>query len=154
MKKNTLIIVIVLAILALGAWYYFSQHPATQVPNENESPVTDDTSALPAGGMETGEIPSDTSAGVKEFTIASDHFSFIPNAITVKKGDHVKITFANSVGTHDLKIDEFNVGTPLLGSGEKATIEFVADKTGSFQYYCSVGNHRAMGMWGTLTVSE
>jgi plastocyanin len=28
----------------------------------------------------------------------------------------------------------------------------VADKNGSYEYYCSVGNHRASGMVGVITV--
>jgi plastocyanin len=31
-------------------------------------------------------------------------------------------------------------------------IEFVANKKGKFEYYCSVGEHRAMGMKGNLVV--
>jgi uncharacterized cupredoxin-like copper-binding protein len=31
-------------------------------------------------------------------------------------------------------------------------VQFVADKTGTFEFYCSVGNHRQMGMVGTLVV--
>ena len=33
-------------------------------------------------------------------------------------------------------------------------LEFTADKAGSFEYYCSVGEHKAMGMVGTLKVEE
>ena len=72
--------------------------------------------------------------------------------MTVKKGDRVRITFKNSGGTHDFIIDEFNVATKRLNGGEQDAVEFTADKTGSFEYYCSVGSHRAMGMKGTLVV--
>jgi plastocyanin len=70
----------------------------------------------------------------------------------VKKGDKVKITFQNSVGNHDFVLDAFNIKTAVLGSGKSETVEFTADKTGQFEYYCSVGNHRQMGMTGTLVV--
>ena len=72
--------------------------------------------------------------------------------MSVNKGDTVKITVKNVNGTHDFKIDEFNVSTRTLNTGETQTITFVADKAGTFEYYCSVGNHRAMGMVGTLIV--
>ena len=74
--------------------------------------------------------------------------------MTVKRGDTVSITLKNAGGTHDLKIDEFDEETERLSAGEEETITFVADRAGSFEYYCSVGNHRAMGMKGTLTVTE
>jgi plastocyanin len=72
--------------------------------------------------------------------------------MSVKKGDTVKITFKNTGGFHDLKIDEFKVATKQLQGGASEVVTFVADKAGTFEYYCSVGNHRAMGMKGTLTV--
>lgn len=32
------------------------------------------------------------------------------------------------------------------------SVTFVADTLGTFEYYCSVGNHRAQGMVGNLVV--
>lgn len=160
MKNKMGIIFIVAFLLAIGAWYYFSQKSSTTTLKTPETQVTGDTPSLPAGGMETGEVSTSditvgvTAGSVKEFTIASDHFSFVPNSMQVKKGDRVKITFSNPLGTHDLKVDEFNVATPKLSAGQSAVVEFIADKAGAFEYYCSVGNHRASGMWGTLVVVE
>ena len=79
-------------------------------------------------------------------------FWFDPKNITVQKGDTVKIIFTNTEGTHDLVIDEFNVATKKTNAGESDTVQFVADKMGTFEYYCSVGNHRQMGMVGKLIV--
>lgn len=90
--------------------------------------------------------------GAKEFTISGSNYSFSPAEMKVKKGDTVRITFKNSGGFHDLKIDEFNIATAQLQSGEEQIVQFVADKTGTFEYYCSVGQHRAMGMKGNLIV--
>ncbi len=88
----------------------------------------------------------------KSFTVTGSNFSFDPKTITVKKGDTVKITFKNADGMHDFKIDEFNVATKQIQGGEEETVTFTADKVGAFEYYCSVGKHRQMGMKGTLTV--
>ena len=79
-------------------------------------------------------------------------FYFDPDQITVNKGDTVKIVFTNEGGTHDWVIDEFDARTPILKTGEQAEIEFVVDQSGSFEYYCSVGDHRERGMVGTLVV--
>lgn len=89
---------------------------------------------------------------VKEFTVTGSPFKDVPNKISVKKGDTVKITFKNSLGTHDFVIDEFNVRTKILPAGGEETVQFVASKTGTYNYYCSVDSHRAQGMEGTLTV--
>jgi cytochrome c oxidase subunit 2 len=72
--------------------------------------------------------------------------------IKVKKGDKVKITFQNSEGFHDWVVSEFGAATKQTKAPTTEVIEFVADKTGNFEYYCSVGKHREMGMKGTLVV--
>ena len=113
-----------------------------------ETPIAPIQTQLPATSTET----STPTVNVKEFTVDGKNFSFAPSALTVKKGDTVRIVFKNVGGFHDLKIDEFNVATKQIGDGQTDTIEFVADKTGSFEYYCSVGSHRAMGMKGALIV--
>ena len=94
-----------------------------------------------------------TKGETKSFTVETANFSFSLKEIKVKKGDTVKIKLVNKEGFHDLNIDEFGVATPKLnGEGQTADIEFVAGKTGIFEYYCSVGQHRAMGMVGKLIV--
>jgi plastocyanin len=101
-------------------------------------------------GGETDE--SAMTPEVKEFNVSGKNFSFEPALITVKKGDTVKITFDNTAGFHDFKIDEFSVATTQASSPDSQTVEFIAGKTGDFEYYCSVGNHRAQGMVGVLRV--
>lgn len=103
--------------------------------------------------MEEETVPSGVMAP-KEFVVNGSNFSFDVKTITVKKGDTVRIVFKNQDGFHDFVIDDFNVATKQIQAGQEETVEFVADKGGIFEYYCSVGNHRAMGMVGTLTVEE
>ena len=64
----------------------------------------------------------------------------------------MRIVFKNNKGTHDWVIDEFNARTKTIQSDQTDTIEFIADKLGTFEYYCSVSNHRQMGMVGQLIV--
>lgn len=104
----------------------------------------------------TGESmdTTSTSTDVKVLEVEAGFPYYKPNLITVKKGDTVRIIMNSVDMTHDLVIDELNVRTPIKKAGESATVEFVADKAGSFEYYCSVGQHRANGMFGTLVVQE
>ncbi len=88
----------------------------------------------------------------KVFVVTGKNYSFTPATITVNKGDKVKITFKNTSGFHDFKIDEFGVAAKKTQSPTEEVLEFTADKAGSFEYYCSVGSHRSMGMKGTLKV--
>lgn len=123
--------------------------------------MIDDMGQMPSNSKATSPAtttkPTTTGAAtsastVKEFAITATNYSFTPNIITVKKGDTVKITLANSGGFHDFKIDEFNVATKRVSSGATDSVTFVANKSGSYEFYCSVGTHRAMGMKGTLVV--
>lgn len=118
------------------------------------SSSTPDTTGLTASSTATSTAAStgSTSSTTKEFTVEGGNFYFTPKTLTVNKGDTVTITFKNSGGIHDFKIDEFNVATARINGGQSATVIFVADKSGTFEYYCSVGTHRQMGMVGTLTV--
>src|SRR3989338_8247227 len=72
--------------------------------------------------------------------------------IRVKEGDKVKINFKSSEGYHDWMVDEFNASTERVNPGESASVEFVANKKGVFEYYCSVGRHRENGMKGNFIV--
>ena len=69
----------------------------------------------------------------------------------VKKGDTVRITATNTKGMHDFTLDEFGIKKELT-LNEAVTIEFIADKTGEFIYYCSKTGHRAKGQFGKLIV--
>lgn len=93
-----------------------------------------------------------TPSAEKTFNVTASSFKFSPTTITVKKGDTVKVVLANAGGNHNFVIDEFNAKTKIIGNGETDTISFVADKSGTYEYYCAVGNHRQMGMVGKLIV--
>lgn len=89
---------------------------------------------------------------VKEFTVNGSNFAFNPKIITVNKGDTIKINFKDDEGSHNLVIKGYNVLTNVVGEGGTDSATFVADKSGSFEYYCSVDSHRDLGMTGTLVV--
>ena len=91
-------------------------------------------------------------AGVKIVAVEGGAFYFKPNEIRVKQGETVRIVFTNTGGQHDFTIDEFNVKTKTTQTGETDEVEFVASQTGEFEFYCSIMNHRAQGMKGTLIV--
>ncbi len=156
---KTLISLIVVVALAWGGYAYYKNHNSPTVENTstNTNPTESNSNAIPLGAvMEDGTVPSTattSNATTKNFTISAGNYFFAPKTLSVNKGDTVNITVSNSGGFHDFKIDEFKVSTSRLSSGQSATVTFVADKAGSFQYYCSVGDHRAMGMWGTITVN-
>jgi plastocyanin len=106
-----------------------------------------------ASPSQAEESTESATAGVKEVTVTSSPFKFEPAEIRVKQGDTVRVKFVNAQGTHDFVLPDLNVQTKQLSTANaEEIVEFVADKIGSFEYFCSVGNHREMGMKGMLIV--
>ena len=97
------------------------------------------------------------SGKVKTFVLTGENFKFMMEGqegpeMRVKLGDSVRVEFSSTEGFHDWKVDEFQAATEKVRVGNTTTVEFVADKAGTFEYYCSVGSHRQMGMKGKLVV--
>lgn len=109
--------------------------------------------AAPAFSQEVIDV-TDSDAEVKEITVTNEGFDFIPKEIRVNVGDRIQLTYENGGGYHDWVLDEFDAATSQFSGGQSETIEFVADEAGDFEFYCSVGNHRARGMWGNFIVEE
>ena len=154
MKKTVLWILGIVVVIVLVSLFVRSGNNATVQPAADATPVTQAPAPLDqAANVPTPAAAPAVNSTVKEFTVHAGNFFFAPKTLSVKKGDTVKITLVNDDGFHDLRIDEFNVATPRISGGAKASVTFTATKTGTFEYYCSVGDHRAMGMKGTLTVT-
>ena len=163
MNKNLVIGVIVLVAIVAGAYFYMRSQPPTAgitdettndavLKEESNETAVEETSENEA--VEKTEDSAVTDENAKEFTLNASSFKFDMTEIRVKKGDTVKITLNNTGGMHDWVVDEFDARTKQITDGQTDTVTFVADQAGEFEYYCSVGNHRAMGMVGTLIVEE
>lgn len=89
----------------------------------------------------------------KEIEIIANEYSFTPSFLDLEKGEKVSITFKNlGSSPHSLFIDGYNISTKNILPGNSANLSFIADKTGTFDFYCSVGNHKDLGMTGILEV--
>ena len=122
--------------------------PVNDTPDAdvNVEPTSAAPEAVPAAQA------AEPTGATKAFTVVGDNYEFSLKQMKVKKGDKVRVTFKNAEGFHDFRLDEFTVATSKLQAGGEEVVEFIADKAGTFEYYCSVGKHRAMGMKGNLIV--
>lgn len=150
---NKTVAIIVILVVVLGGWALLRGRSEAPLESGNPAGTVEEGSGANVGADDTNSLVDPTPASVKEFSVEGGMFYFTPKTMTVNKGDTVRITFTNKEGTHDWKLDEFNAATKVLKAGESQTIEFVASTSGSFEYYCSVGTHRQMGMKGTLIVN-
>jgi len=166
---NSKIIIAIIAILAIGGIIAWSggkdgaNSSGTEQKAERSAPSAQSKSEGASGESRGANENTNENIGggspeaaseetVKEFVVTGTNFSFSPSEIRVKKGDKVRIVFRNAGGVHNWRIDEFSAATSVIREGGETTVEFIADKAGEFEYYCEVGNHRALGMVGRLIV--
>jgi cytochrome c oxidase subunit 2 len=146
--KKMLVMGIAPAILLAGC------NSATSTQNSAE-PVTDSVIEESATADVAGDTETRLADGeVQIFEVEGGSFYYKPNEIRVKKGDPVKIVLKSVDMMHDFVIDELNVKTEIIESGDTTEVEFTPNEVGDFEFYCSVGQHRANGMVGTLIVEE
>lgn len=153
--KMIAIVVAVVAVLALVGFAVMSRQQ-TSAPQDTQM------QAAPTAAMEEdtamteettdGDAMTEEEGEVREIKITNQGFAFNPKEIRVKEGETVKIMFTAQGGIHDWVVDEFDAATKQIPAGQTAEVTFTADKAGEYEFYCSVGNHRAMGMVGTLIV--
>ena len=151
-RSNLYIIIAAVVVLLIVGGYYLSTKSGnsgglygtpTPTPTATPMPTNMDMSPTPT--------PSQSAtATTKEFTITGNADAFSPKQLIVTKGDTVKITFKPTDTTHTFTLPDFNVDTGDVSAGQTKTVQFVANKTGTFQFYCTL--HKSMGMTGTLTV--
>ncbi len=166
--KNILVTVAVLVLLGVGAWGLMgsTDTASTKVPVVPNTASTNTTAPSDkpldtTTGVTVSPVTTTITTSSKEFKMNSwmDNVNgkmsayFSLKEMVVKKGDKVKIVITNTAGAHDFVIDAYGIkrDTPL---NEATVIEFVADKVGDFEYYCSKYNHRSIGQTGTLRVIE
>lgn len=155
-KMNPMLIVvgvIVLLVIVGGAFAMMNKKTVNEEATESmeEQVQESGTQTLPTD--QQGSEGSDAMMAKQEFTVEGGNFFFKPNVLKVKKGEPVAITFKNTEGFHDFVIDGIaGAKTQRIQTGTSESITFTPDKAGSFEFYCSVGSHRQMGMKGTLTV--
>lgn len=145
-------LIVVLIIVGIAGVYFTFSSSVDSAGTVNAGSLQEESISVEQdGGIGTSEE-------VKTFVLTGEHFKFMMNGlnnpeIKVKQGERIRIEFSSVQGLHDFVIDEFNVATSRVGDTDgQVFAEFIADKKGTFEYYCSVGEHRANGMKGNLIV--
>ena len=133
MKSRDLTIV-VSALIIVGAGYLFLSG-SIFAPNEGVKP--------------TGVI--------REYTITAEQWEFTPNTIEADLGDTLRIEVLGlddgAGGGHAFSLSAFGINK-VIRKDNSVVLEFVAEKSGSFTFSCSVpcGTGHG-GMRGTLKVN-
>lgn len=92
-------------------------------------------------------MPTETGNTV-EIQMEAKNYEFLPTEISANKGDKVKLTITAQNAGHTFTLPQFNIDKELK-LGEDEVIEFLADKEGTFVFYCKT--HPSMK--GKLTIT-
>ena len=88
-------------------------------------------------------------------TATEADFSIDLGTKTLKAGPYLVTVNNTGSATHDLVVEQNGTklaGTSSIAPGQSASLS-VTLKPGTYVFYCSIGNHRAMGMEVTVTVT-
>lgn len=73
---------------------------------------------------------------VTEIQVTAKKYEFDPSTIRVHTGDHVKLVIKALDHTHGFKVDALRINQKLE-KGQPATVEFTADRPGTYPFECS-----------------
>lgn len=156
-NQNTPLIIIAVVVVVAGTLLFMKMKQdqvskmdtATNTTSEEMIEQTSDDKTATDTDKDVQMVEG---ANVKTITVEAGSFYYKPAVMTVKKGETVKIVMTSKDMMHDFNIDELGVKLPVTKSGDTQVVEFTPTKTGTFEYYCSVGQHRKNGQVGKITV--
>ena len=140
------IILITIVIVFIGVGGYFLLRGDSQILSPASTrPETENSDVIENNGGEDEEAANELSeepqvietAIFKEFNERAFKWAFDPAIITVNKGDKVKLNITSEDVTHGFNLPVFGVNENLA-PGKTVSVEFTADKTGTFIFVCSV----------------
>ena len=137
MKKRmgflfTAVTLIVMMLSACGNATNTSSN-STTTPSK-KSDTTAQTSKTSNSPKEATKNATTAATGkVVDIKVMAKDFEYDKKEIHVKKGDKVRITLQSDDGGHGFALPAFNVNI----QGNKSA-EFIANKTGTFEYHCSI----------------
>jgi plastocyanin len=125
--------------------------------SDNASSSTTQPAATSSSAASSASASSDSGgssqAGV--LTATETNFKISLNEDHLKAGSYTITVVNDGQATHNLVVEENGTKkatSASIGPGEKTTLKVDLD-AGQYVFYCSIGNHRAMGMEITVPVT-
>jgi len=131
----------IIIAIAVGVYYVYESF----IPVNADYPVflVPENILIKTGKSADGQnvFATQSSRGGKQ----TPHPGMSSPTLNISKGSLVDVHIINEIlntpeekSLHNFNIDEFNVHSKDLGYFDSQSITFLADKTGSFPYYCSL----------------
>lgn len=151
-----LVWVVVLALVAGGAYFLLGSGGGTEDAMMEGDKMMEEDKMMEGDhegdAMMEGEDAMMMKEGVIE--VEGGGFYYDPNVIEATVGEPITVKLNSVDMQHDFVIDELNVQSEVIPGGSSTEVTFTPTEAGEYEFYCSVGNHRAQGMVGTLVVTE
>ncbi len=160
-KFNILFIVIAAGIILTSCTNYVAR-PAVitdeEVFPQEQIQITETTE-----NEQTTSSVQQTDSPTKEFNVIIGHTSYNPSTFTVNVGDTIRFLATTARGTsthnHGITIDEYRINQAVTSENIPVTIEFAADRAGTFNIWCRTCWDGPFGrghpnIRGTLVVDE
>ena len=133
--------------------------------------------AAACGGSSSNVNMTTTSTPTKAdqtITLQAKNVRFLPDKLTIPMGSVIELKLDNLDATeHDVQVDGLDANVMSGGSmnaehggghggamkvavhtmaNEMGSVVFMANKKGTYNFYCTIAGHKEAGMIGTLTV--
>lgn len=125
----------IILVLAIAGTYLLISSEASRTGGVISDGVESDFKS----NENNAESQKDTNSAenVKEFNIIARQWEFSPATINVDEGDKVRLIIKSIDVTHGFDLPDFGINENLA-PGKTVTLEFVADKKGSFGFFCNI----------------
>lgn len=148
-EGNVFIIATFVLIVLIGGFFFFNN-----IDSSSSNPIEITKEKSNSQEETDNKIPNNQQASTetKEFDVIAKQWDFSPNTITVNEGDNVILNIESIDVNHGFALTTFGI-SEFLSPGNTVKVEFVADKTGTFSFFCNVSCGSGHGgMRGTLVV--
>lgn len=138
MKKY--LVILVLSFILAGCSHNTATNPQQNKAVDTPQSVSNSQSVGtdPAGGssVSTDSAVSNNAAEVV-IDMTAKKWTFEPSRLEVKKGEVLKLRIKSIDVSHGFALPDFNINQ-RLEPGQTREVNFVADKVGTFNFFCNV----------------
>tara|TARA_Y100000034_G_C6663623_1_gene291043 strand:+ start:75 stop:536 length:462 start_codon:yes stop_codon:yes gene_type:complete len=137
MKKRLILSMTILLILSITACTGSVSEEISEEEIEEENTSEIEEEIISETEEDNLEEEIEEESNTQEFSIIASEWEFDTSTITVNEGDTVILHLISEDVTHGFSLSDFDI-SETLSPGDEVTIEFIADKEGSFTFSCSV----------------
>jgi plastocyanin len=150
--KDSYIVIGLFALTLLASGCLGSVQPKPEpdqdIPENNEGAEDEP--------VDNGNISSETEVDRTISITGYSNISYDTEEVSVARGETIEFVYINEGGVHNLVLEENGEDVTrtetLSSNGETDSFTYTFEEEGEYEFYCSVGSHRAQGMEGKINL--